>query len=195
MFTPIGQKPGHQALGMDAEVTRRDFLGSTLLASGAWLLQGFSPAQILAIDDEWTGYGGVGEYRGSNANTLEVLLAGHQMRDGAYNRVPADTIDTGETYDCVIVGGGISGLAAGFDARRDVAGIVLNRWGHAYLNPQPGFSFGNGGKPAPREQLRSAPFGRIAFANTDLAGAMDHRYSILEAQRAVAQLLDQVLTS
>ena len=27
-------------------------------------------------------------------------------------RLPADTIDTGETYDCVVVGGGISGLAA-----------------------------------------------------------------------------------
>ena len=84
---------------------------------------------------------------------------------------------------------------AGFDAQRDIAGIVLNRWGHAYLNPQPGFFFGKNGQPAPREILRSAPFGRIAFANTDLAGAMDHRYSILEAHRAVGQLLDQVLTS
>jgi spermidine dehydrogenase len=84
---------------------------------------------------------------------------------------------------------------AGFDANRDIAGMVLNRWGHAYLNPQPGFFFGKDGKPAPRGVLRSAPFGRIAFANTDLAGAMDHRYSILEAQRAVDQLLDQVLTS
>jgi spermidine dehydrogenase len=83
---------------------------------------------------------------------------------------------------------------AGFDAKRDIAGIVLNRWGHAYVNPQPGFFFGKDGKPAPRETLRSAPFGRIAFANTDLAGAMDHRFSILEAQRAVGQLLDQVLT-
>ena len=82
---------------------------------------------------------------------------------------------------------------AGFDARRDIAGIILNRWGHAYLSPQPGFFFGRDGRPAPREVLRSAPFGRIAFANTDLAGAMDHRYSILEAQRAVGQLLDQVL--
>ena len=83
---------------------------------------------------------------------------------------------------------------AGFDARRDTAAIVLNRWGHAYLNPQPGFFFGSNGKPAPREVLCSAPFGRISFANTDLAGAMDHRYSILEAHRAVTQLLDQVLT-
>ncbi|HXZ30985.1 MAG TPA: FAD/NAD(P)-binding protein [Terriglobales bacterium] len=83
---------------------------------------------------------------------------------------------------------------AGFDARRDIAGIILNRWGHAYLNPQPGFFFGREGKPAPREILRAAPFGRIAFANTDLAGIMDHRCSILEADRAVRQLLDQVLT-
>jgi spermidine dehydrogenase len=81
----------------------------------------------------------------------------------------------------------------GFDARRDIAGIILNRWGHAYLNPQPGFFFGRDGQPAPREILRSAPFGRVAFANTDLAGAMDHRYSILEAKRAVGQLLDEVL--
>jgi spermidine dehydrogenase len=82
---------------------------------------------------------------------------------------------------------------AGFDAERDIAGIILNRWGHAYLSPQPGFFFGVNGRPAPREILRRAPFGRIAFANTDLAGAMDHRYSILEAKRAVSQLLDQVL--
>ena len=82
--------------------------------------------------------------------------------------------------------------ASGFDAQRDIAGIILNRWGHAYLSPQPGFFFGRNGQPAPREVLRRAPFGRIAFANTDLAGAMDHRYSILEARRAVGQLLDRV---
>jgi spermidine dehydrogenase len=84
---------------------------------------------------------------------------------------------------------------AGFNPRRDIAAIILNRWGHAYLSPQPGFFFGTNGKPAPRDVLRGAPFGRIAFANTDLAGAMDHRSSILEAQRAVNQLLDQVLTT
>ena len=83
---------------------------------------------------------------------------------------------------------------SGFDADRDIAGIILNRWGHAYLSPQPGFFFGRDGRTAPREVLRNAPFGRIAFANTDLAGAMDHRYSILEAERAVGQLLDGVLT-
>ena len=79
---------------------------------------------------------------------------------------------------------------SGFDARRDVAGIVLNRWGHAYVNPQPGFFFGTAGRPAPREVLRGAPFGRMAFANTDLVGAMDQRNCFLEAHRAVGQLLD-----
>jgi len=84
--------------------------------------------------------------------------------------------------------------STGFDSKRDIAGIILNRWGHAYLNPQPGFFFGTDGKPAPSEVLRAAPFGRVAFANTDLSGIMDHRSSILEADRAVEQLLDQVLT-
>ncbi len=83
---------------------------------------------------------------------------------------------------------------SGFDPQRDIAGIVLNRWGHAYVSPQPGFFFGKDGKPAPREALRAAPFGRISFANTDLSGAPDHRTSIAEADRAVNQLLDQVLT-
>lgn len=84
---------------------------------------------------------------------------------------------------------------AGFDASRDIAGIILNRWGHAYCSPAPGFYFGKDGKPAPGELLRSAPFGRIAFANVDLSGMPDHKSSIIEADRAVGQLLDWVLTS
>jgi spermidine dehydrogenase len=77
----------------------------------------------------------------------------------------------------------------GFNPRKDIAGIILNRWGHAYVNPQPGFFFGLNGKPAPRDLLRNQPHGRIAFANTDLAGASDHRNSIREADRAVKQLV------
>jgi spermidine dehydrogenase len=77
---------------------------------------------------------------------------------------------------------------AGFDAERDVAGIILNRWGHAYLSPQPGFFFGADGKPGPGEVLRQKPYGRVAFANSDLSGIMDHRMSILEARRAVDQI-------
>jgi spermidine dehydrogenase len=78
---------------------------------------------------------------------------------------------------------------AGFDAKRDIAGIILNRWGHAYLSPQPGFFFGLNGQSAPGEFLRANPYGRIAFANSDLAGIMDHRMSIQEGRRAVEQVV------
>ena len=81
----------------------------------------------------------------------------------------------------------------GFDAKHDIAGIVLNRWGHAFINPQPGFFFGANGRPAPRDALRTAPFGRIAFSHSDLAGAGDHRNAFIESHRAVGQLLDRVL--
>jgi spermidine dehydrogenase len=79
--------------------------------------------------------------------------------------------------------------SSGFDPRADIAGIILNRWGHAYVNPQPGFMFGKDGKPAPGDVLRKEPFGRIAFAHTDLSGNMGHQMAIQEAQRAVTQLL------
>jgi len=104
--------PGDATLGMDEAITRRDFLGSVLLASGAALLQSVTPTELLAAQDEFSGYGGVGEYRGSNGNTLEVLQAGHTIRDGIYDPLPKNIIDTGEVFDCAIIGGGISGLAA-----------------------------------------------------------------------------------
>ena len=113
------EKPqADKLLGMQQHITRRDFLNATLLASGGVLLNSLSPAELLAQNataatDDWTGYGGVGDYAHSNGNTLGVLRAGHEIRDGAFESLPASVIDTGETYDCVIVGGGISGLAAG----------------------------------------------------------------------------------
>jgi spermidine dehydrogenase len=85
--------------------------------------------------------------------------------------------------------------SVGFDSRRDIAGIILNRWGHAYLSAQPGFFFGKHGQPAPGEVLRNHPHGRITFANSDLTGIMDHRASILEARRAVGQLAGSVTVS
>ena len=82
--------------------------------------------------------------------------------------------------------------ASGFDAKRDMAGLVLNRWGHAYLSPQPGFFFGKDGQPAPGDVIRDNPVGRVAFANSDVSGIMDHRASILEAGRAVRQVLESL---
>lgn len=106
-------------LGLERDITRRDFLNSTLLASGALLLNAASPAQLLAqqaanaaANDDWTGYGGIGDYAKSNGNTVPVVEAGHRIRNGEFETLPANIIDTAETYDCIIVGGGISGLAA-----------------------------------------------------------------------------------
>ena len=103
---------------MDAEISRRDFLNGTLVASGTALLGGLSPEQVVDVEDEWTGYGGVGDYRRSNGNTKPVVDAAHVIRDTSLDTLPPDTIDTGEEVDLVVVGGGISGLAAAFFFRR-----------------------------------------------------------------------------
>lgn len=100
-----------EALGLNQPICRRDFLNSTLLAAGGILLGPLTPQQLLA-KDEWTGYGGVGDYAHSNGNTFEVMNAGHQIRNGAFNTLPPETIDTGEVFDCVVIGGGVSGLSA-----------------------------------------------------------------------------------
>jgi len=78
---------------------------------------------------------------------------------------------------------------SGFDAQRDIAGIILNRWGHHFIVPQPGFIYGKDGKSGPPDVLRRAPFGRIAFANTDLSADSGHDRAIIEGHRAVTQLM------
>lgn len=119
-YRHVESQSAEKALGLGRDITRRDFLNASLLASGAALMNGVSPTQLLArpasgaqsTSDDWTGYGGVGDYADSNGNTAAVLEAGHQIRDGKFETLPADLIDTAETYDCVVVGGGISGLSA-----------------------------------------------------------------------------------
>jgi spermidine dehydrogenase len=97
---------------------RRDFLNSTLLASGSVLLGGVTPLSLLAEPD-WTGFSGVGDYARSNGNTYEVMTAGHAIRDHLFEGKHPEITDTGEIFDCVVVGGGISGLSAAlFFARR-----------------------------------------------------------------------------
>jgi spermidine dehydrogenase len=75
----------------------------------------------------------------------------------------------------------------GFDPERDIAGIILNRWGHAYVCPPPGFYFNRNGKVAPPDVIRQ-PFGRIAFANAELHGHQNYYDALVEGRRAAEQL-------
>jgi spermidine dehydrogenase len=112
------------------DITRKDFLDTTLLGIGAALLSSPSPAEAARNvsasatppRDTWTGYGGVGDYAGANGNTQAVITAAHRIRDGAFAKLPRNVKDTGEVYDLVVVGGGISGLAAAWYFRQGSGG-------------------------------------------------------------------------
>src|SRR5215211_6965203 len=75
--------------------------------------------------DAWTGYGGVGEYARSNGNTYDVMSVAHAMRDGRFEKAAARATDTGEIYDLVAVGGGLSGLAAAVFFQKRMGGRCL----------------------------------------------------------------------
>ena len=81
---------------------------------------------------------------------------------------------------------------SGFDANRDIAGIILNRWGHAYISPQPGFHFGRDGKAAPKEIVRRG-YGRVRFGHSELTGYMSHTRALSEGARAAQDAMAQIL--
>ena len=80
----------------------------------------------------------------------------------------------------------------GFDAGRDIAGIIANRQGHAYFVAYPGFYYGKNGKPSPMEVLRE-PFHRIAFSHSELSGAQMWETAALEGERAAKQIIEKKL--
>src|SRR5215831_9111660 len=98
-------------LGMNSRITRRDFLNGVALTLGASLVP--SPleellAQGIGQDDPRYYPPLLTGMRGSHAGSFEVA---HQMRDDRkWDLSRAE--NTGENYDLVIVGGGLSGLAA-----------------------------------------------------------------------------------
>ena len=116
----------HSQLGLDRDITRRDFLGSTLIGSGAALLATTAPAllrpasaqtmpvPLTGLGPDWTGPGGIGDYARSNGNTHEVVNASHAVRNNDYAARLRAASDTGETYDLVIVGAGFAGLASAY---------------------------------------------------------------------------------
>jgi len=76
---------------------------------------------------------------------------------------------------------------AGLDPGRDIAGIVLNRWGHARLAQQPGFYFGTNGRPSPREVVEKA-FGRVAIGHSELNGHQNWTGGLARGRAAVEKL-------
>ncbi len=118
--------------GGDAfELTRSDCLNSTLLGSGSLLLTGVSPRELPARED-WDGYSGVRDYPHSNGNTYEALTDGHRIRDPVVQPMPENVMDTGEEYDCTVIGGGIGGLPAESRRRHTAAPVRCCRDAQAF---------------------------------------------------------------
>ena len=88
-------------------ITRRDFLNGAAMsaATAAWLLGLEETARADDYPPALTGM------RGSHDGSWETA---HALRDGTFWKTAGRPVDTGETYDLVIVGGGISGLAAAY---------------------------------------------------------------------------------
>ncbi len=101
-------------LGMDRRISRRDFLNGMALGTAGirsapdWLralvlAEGTEAASAVAYPPELTGLRG--SHEGSYA-------AAHALRDGTFWATAGRPHDTGERYDLVVVGAGLSGLAA-----------------------------------------------------------------------------------
>ena len=76
--------------------------------------------------------------------------------------------------------------SSGFNAEKDVAGVILNRWGHAFSVPFPGFFGGRTGR-GPRDVIRKH-YGRIAFGHSELNGWQHWGNAADEGRRAFSQL-------
>ena len=98
---------------MDARITRRDFLNGVALTVGAAIIP---PEMWAAAASDLQAQDVPGYYppaktglRGDHPGSFETM---HSVRDGDFWNHAPRAVDTGESYDLVIVGGGISGLAA-----------------------------------------------------------------------------------
>jgi spermidine dehydrogenase len=106
-----------RVLGMGAKITRRDFLNGVAVTVGAAAIPNIvPPAMWAAAASDLEAQNSPGYYppaktgmRGSHPGAFESM---HKVRDNAFWDDAPKPEDTGEVYDLVIVGGGISGLAA-----------------------------------------------------------------------------------
>ena len=100
-------------LGMDRPIARRDFLQGAAVGVGGMLLGGLAP-EIVAAAAEIAEQDRTGYYpptrlglRGSHPGSFE---AAHALRDS--HSLTGSIPDSGESFDLIVVGAGISGLAA-----------------------------------------------------------------------------------
>ncbi|HEX3808394.1 MAG TPA: NAD(P)-binding protein [Rhizomicrobium sp.] len=106
-------------LGMNRAIARRDFLQGAAIGTAA-IASGSLPAS--AAQSETLTQNAPGYYpptrlglRGSHPGSFE---AAHEVRDGDFWNHASGLEDTGETFDLVVVGGGISGLSAAYFWRK-----------------------------------------------------------------------------
>src|SRR5882724_1952709 len=151
---------------MGAKMTRRDFLNGVAITAGAALIP---PEMWAAAAADLEPQNAAGYYppaktglRGSHPGSFETM---HKVRDAAFWDDASKPEDTGESYDLVVVGGGISGLTAAHYFRKaagDKARVLIldnhdDFGGHAKRNEFRGgdaFRLGFGGtysieSPAP----------------------------------------------
>src|SRR6266550_2565054 len=97
---------------MSRKISRRDFLNGFALTLGAAI----TPSPLFGLDEQTNPEKSAKYYppaltglRGSHPGSFD---AAHSLRDGTFWNQAGKPTDTGETYDLVVVGGGISGLSA-----------------------------------------------------------------------------------
>lgn len=110
-------------LGMNRRITRRDFLNGVAVGIGALgyaslpdLANGAHGAFQAGADSAKLDPPALTGMRGSAPGSYDVA---HTLRDGNFWETAGSPADTNETYDLVVVGGGISGLAAAYFYRKN----------------------------------------------------------------------------
>ena len=134
-----------RGLGMRRRITRRDFLNGVAVGIGA-LGCASLPDLAAGVRALTAGADSPKDYppaltdlRGSASGSFDVA---HALRDGTFWENAGRPADTHETYDLVVVGGGISGLAAAYfyrkHAGKDARILILDNnddfGGHARRN-------------------------------------------------------------
>jgi spermidine dehydrogenase len=109
----MSEKKSDRELGMHCAITRRDFLNGVAIGAGGLLAA--DPLLAALVTEETSPEKAAGYYppalTGMRGNHDGTFTYAHQLRDGKRWDSTAAT-KTGEMYDLVVVGGGISGLAA-----------------------------------------------------------------------------------